>query len=139
MRNGGVENSWFRGRLSDRNLSQRQLAKHLGLDPAAISLMLRGRRKANAKEIAEMAKLLGVGVEEVMTRLGAGVPVKRVEGRSGAVEAAQSVERGVEGGEMLNIPVPMSDGSTANLSVPRALTKADADRIAALVAAFALR
>lgn len=136
MRNGGVESAWFKGRLSDRSLSQRQLAKHLGLDPAAVSLMLRGRRKANAKEIAEMAKLLGVGVDEVMTRLGAGVPVKRVEGR---VEAAQSVERGVEAVDMLNIPVPMSDGSTATLSVPRALTKADADRIAALVAAFALR
>lgn len=139
MRYGGVESAWFKGRLSDRNLSQRQLAKHLGLDPAAVSLMLRGRRKANAKEIAEMARLLGVGVDEVMTRLGAGVPVKRASSVEGRVEAVAAIERPAEGGDMLNIPVPMSDGSTATLSVPRALTKADADRIAALVAAFALR
>jgi len=33
-------------------LSQRKLAKLLDLDPAAVSLMLRGRRKMTAEEAA---------------------------------------------------------------------------------------
>lgn len=73
-----IDTRWFQGRLMDRQISQRKLAKHLGLDPAAVSLMLRGKRKATAQEVAEIARTLGVGVDEVMTRLGTGVvSVKR--------------------------------------------------------------
>lgn len=69
----------------DRRLSQRQLAKHLGLDPAAVSLMLRGKRKATAQEVAEIARMLGVGVDEVLSRLGTGVTAVK---RSAEVVAA---------------------------------------------------
>jgi transcriptional regulator with XRE-family HTH domain len=73
-----IDTRWFQGRLMDRQISQRKLAKHLGLDPAAVSLMLRGKRKATAQEVAEIARTLGVGVDEVMARLGTGVvSVKR--------------------------------------------------------------
>lgn len=82
-----VDVNWFKGRLLDRSISQRKLAKHLGLDPAAISLMINGRRKASAKEIAEIARLLGASSDEVLTRLGAGVPAKRSSGGGEAVAA----------------------------------------------------
>lgn len=39
---------------------------------------------------------------------------------------------------MLEIPVPLSDGKIARLLLPKALKKSDADRISALVAAYAV-
>lgn len=39
---------------------------------------------------------------------------------------------------MLEIPVPLSDGKIARLLLPRTLTKADAERLSALIAAYAV-
>ena len=82
-----IDNRWFIGRLADKQISQRKLAKHLGLDPAAVSLMLRGKRKMSASEAADIARLLGVGTDEVLARAGAGVFGKRASGPSERVEA----------------------------------------------------
>lgn len=130
-----VDTAWFHGRLHDRKISQRRLAQMLELDPAAVSLMLRGRRKMSAAEAAEIARMLGVSVDEVLARAGAGAPAKRAAGSAEPVVAAPQP---AEASAMLTIPVPLSNGATANLNIPRVLTKADADRIAALVAAFAV-
>ena len=62
---------WFTGKLEEQQLSKRQLAKLMGLDPAAVSLMLRGLRKMSANEAGEIASLLGVTVEEVLRHAGA--------------------------------------------------------------------
>jgi DNA-binding Xre family transcriptional regulator len=71
-----INTKWFRARLSDREMSQRELARRMGLDSAAVSLMLRGQRQMKLTEAAEIARLLGVPAEEVMAnagvRLGAG-------------------------------------------------------------------
>lgn len=53
-----MDTKWFRDRLADKGLSQRGLARHMGLDSAAISLMLRGRRAMKITEAAEIASLL---------------------------------------------------------------------------------
>lgn len=146
MQTHRVDTRWFQNALADKRLSQRKLASMLGLDPAAVSLMIRGRRKLSAAEAAEIARFLGVSVEEVLTRAGVGITIPKGK----ASMNAQRIESATSGQsppaspaprqtppDMLDIPVPMSDGSTAHLTVPRVLTKADADRIAALVAAFA--
>lgn len=73
---GEVDTRWFQNKLSDSRLSQRRLASMLGLDPAAVSLMLKGRRKMSVKEASELARLLNVSVDEVLTRAGAGMPSK---------------------------------------------------------------
>ena len=52
-----MDTNWFRDRLADRGLSQRALARHMGLDAAAVSLMLRGRRVMKLTEAAEIARL----------------------------------------------------------------------------------
>lgn len=67
-----IDTRWFQTRLADRHVSQRQLAKRLGLDPAAVSLMLHGRRKFTAKEAVEIARVLGVELEAVVTKAGLG-------------------------------------------------------------------
>ena len=68
----GVDTRWFQAQLADRRLSQRKLASLMGLDPGAVSLALHGKRKLSAAEVADIARLLGVGVDEVMMHLGAG-------------------------------------------------------------------
>lgn len=69
---GEIDRDWFVERLAGRKISQRKLAKHLGLDPAAITLVLQNRRKITNQEAHEMAGLLGVSVSEILRR--AGVP-----------------------------------------------------------------
>jgi hypothetical protein len=68
-----IDTEWFRGRISDRRTSARQLAFQMKIDPAAMSLMLRGKRKMTVLEAAELAELLGADLEEVMRRAGAAV------------------------------------------------------------------
>ncbi len=36
-----IDTEWFRDRLASRKLSQRGLAKAMGVDPSAVSLMFR--------------------------------------------------------------------------------------------------
>ena len=147
-----IDTMWFRGKLADKRLSQRKLALLMDIDPAAMSLMIRGKRKMSVTEAAEIAKFLGVGVDEVLLRAGAGgVPNGRERREAAARIAAadngwqdvpdvqhKAMNAATSTSATLEIPVPMSDGSLALLRLPRALTKADADRIAALVSAFAV-
>lgn len=65
-----VDTDWFRARLADRQMSQRGLARALGLDAAAVSLMLRGKREMKITEAVELARLLGVPADDVMQAAG---------------------------------------------------------------------
>lgn len=69
-----MQTAWFRNQLSDRRLSQRGLARLLDLDPAAVSLMLRGQRRITPLEAKRIADVLGLPTTEVLRR--AGVPVQ---------------------------------------------------------------
>ncbi|MFN7609908.1 MAG: helix-turn-helix domain-containing protein, partial [bacterium] len=66
-----VDTQWFQERLRERDVSQRRLAKMLSLDPSALSLMFRGRRKMTTVEAAELSRILGVPLDEVMLHAGA--------------------------------------------------------------------
>ena len=65
-----IDTKWFRDKLSDRQMSQRALARAMGLDAAAVSLMLRGKREMKIQEAAEVARLMGVPAEEILTHAG---------------------------------------------------------------------
>lgn len=65
-----MDTKWFRDRLADRQMSQRALARAMGLDAAAVSLMLRGKREMKLNEAAEIARLLGVGADDVLQAAG---------------------------------------------------------------------
>jgi len=71
---------WFRDRLRGIELSQRGLAKLLDVDAAAVSYMLRGKRKMSMGEANRIAQILGVPASEVMRQAGIKVDdgVKRV-------------------------------------------------------------
>lgn len=65
-----INQVWFRERLRQINMSQRQLAKKIQLDPAAVSLMFAGRRSITMKEAKQLADILLVPVTEVMRQAG---------------------------------------------------------------------
>jgi transcriptional regulator with XRE-family HTH domain len=65
-----IQTQWFRDRIADKRMSQRALARAMGLDAAAVSLMLRGKREMKLTEAAEIARLLGVPAQEVIEHAG---------------------------------------------------------------------
>lgn len=65
-----INQRWFADRLLDKQLSQRQFAKKLGLDPSAVTLLFQGKRAMKMTEAAQIAALLGVPVSEVLENAG---------------------------------------------------------------------
>lgn len=61
---------WFQERLKSLRISQRQLAKRINLDPAAVSYMLSGKRAMSMDEAKAIAEILLVPVTEVMRQAG---------------------------------------------------------------------
>ena len=65
-----IDTGWFKGLLADRQISQRQLAFRMDMDPASMSLMLRGKRKMKFDEAEKLSKFLRVRVDEVLYHAG---------------------------------------------------------------------
>jgi len=80
-----IDTKWFQERIRDKRTSQRQLAFKMGLDPAAMSLLLNGKRGMNVHEAATLAVLLGQPLHEVLTRAGVEALPKGGKLRPGAV------------------------------------------------------
>lgn len=68
-----IDTQYFRSKLHDRRMSQRELGRAIGLDSAAVSLTLRGLRTMKIAEAAAIAKMLGVPAEEVMAHAGVAI------------------------------------------------------------------
>lgn len=71
---------WFSDRIRDKKLSQRALAALLNMDPSSLSLLLHGKRRMRVEQAAEIARLLGVPVADVMRNAGARVPAGKQDG-----------------------------------------------------------
>lgn len=65
-----INQAWFQERLRALKLSQRQLAKRINLDPAAVSYMFQGKRAMSMDEAKAIADQLFVPVTEVMRQAG---------------------------------------------------------------------
>lgn len=65
-----MNTQWFRERLRDKKISQRKLAAMINIDPAAVSLMLRSKRRMSPAEAHRMAQILGQSVTEVLRQAG---------------------------------------------------------------------
>jgi len=114
---GQPNTSWFTAKLADKRLSQRQLARLMGIDASAVSLMLRGKRKMDVKEAGEVARLLGVHVDEVLRHAGVAVPNAQVMPGAGRVPVTGWIDDegvvhrgGVLGPTVVESP-PMADSS----------------------------
>jgi len=71
---GKVNTKWIQDQLHQHGITQRELATRLKRDPAAISLMLHGKRLLRLGEASTLARLLGVPLEELMTHMGLQAP-----------------------------------------------------------------
>ena len=81
---------WFKVRMAELGHTQRALAKILDLDPAAVTLMLQGKRKIEVKEAVALARLLDVSVEEVLSRVGVDMRgVRKPDGAASGPSAAR--------------------------------------------------
>ena len=65
---GKIDTAWFHQRLDERGESVRGLARFMGLDPSAVSRMLKGERKMSADEQDHVSNFLGVNLEEIAMR-----------------------------------------------------------------------
>lgn len=63
-----IDTAWFHQQLDERGESVRGLARSMGLDPSAVSRMLKGERKMSADEQDHVSNFLGVNLEEVAAR-----------------------------------------------------------------------
>ncbi|WP_075292172.1 helix-turn-helix domain-containing protein [Pararhizobium arenae] len=63
-----IDSAWFYQQLEKDGRSLRGMARALGLDPSAVSRMLRGERKMTAEEQDGIAAYLGVPMTEVAAR-----------------------------------------------------------------------
>lgn len=60
--------------MKDAGLSQRALAKLIGVDHSAVSLMMRGRRKIQLEEAGALSSILHAPVGEILKHAGIPVP-----------------------------------------------------------------
>lgn len=65
-----MSTEWFRQKLAERKLSQRQLAKLIDVDPGALSLILRGTRRLTPTVAHQLANHINVSVTEVLRQAG---------------------------------------------------------------------
>ncbi|HYD29210.1 helix-turn-helix domain-containing protein [Brevundimonas sp.] len=70
-----VDKKWFQQRLREMRRSQAELARFMGVPPAAVSLIFAGRRTVRAQEASDMARFLSVPVNEVLKRLGTTIAI----------------------------------------------------------------
>jgi plasmid maintenance system antidote protein VapI len=68
-----LDRDWFFKKLDDGGKSVRGLARHMDLDPSAVSRMLSGQRKMKMEEANEIARFLGAPVSEVLVHAGVSV------------------------------------------------------------------
>lgn len=68
-----IDKDWFFRKLEDGNKSVRGLARHMDIDPSAVSRMLSGERKMKMDEAGSIAQFLGVHVKEVLKHAGVAI------------------------------------------------------------------
>lgn len=67
---GVVDKAWFTDQMQRQQISARQLAKKMEIDPSALSLVFSGARRLKNEEAAAMALHLGVSLADVLSHAG---------------------------------------------------------------------
>ncbi len=68
-----IDADWFKDKLSEKRTSLRGLARHMEMDPSAVSRMLSGQRRMQVQEASQIALFLGTTVSEVLSHAGLSV------------------------------------------------------------------
>lgn len=72
--NPDIQTDWFKEKMAERKLSIRALAKLIDVDPATMSLMLRGIRGMTNTDAVRIGTIFNVPPNEVLRRAGAPLP-----------------------------------------------------------------
>ncbi|MER9003291.1 helix-turn-helix domain-containing protein [Mesorhizobium sp. M0862] len=113
---------WFRRKLEEHRLSQSGLGRMLKIDKASMSLILGGKRKLKLSDAADMARILGVTVSEIMEHIGVRVDgIKPSEAANSQLlpfagwidETAQVQPEPSKRKRMVDIGINVEPGSTA--------------------------
>jgi transcriptional regulator with XRE-family HTH domain len=78
-----IDDQFFRDALRAADKSQREMARYMGLDPAAITLMLQGRRALQLIEAQQIAEFLGIAIEDVLRHAGLQLSRDTASGNAG--------------------------------------------------------
>lgn len=68
-----IDKDWFFKKLEENQRSIRGLARHMEIDPSAVSRMLSGERRMKMEEANSIALFLGVPVKEVLKHAGVAI------------------------------------------------------------------
>lgn len=68
-----IDKDWFISKLEEGHKSVRGLARHMEIDPSAVSRMFSGERRMQIEEATSIAQFLGVQVKEVLKHAGASI------------------------------------------------------------------
>lgn len=68
-----IDAEWFKDKLAEKRVSLRGLARHMEMDPSAVSRMLSGQRRMQMEEARQIALFLGTTISEVMSHAGMAV------------------------------------------------------------------
>lgn len=109
-----VDADWFKQQLELKRLSQRKLAKALGLDPSAITLTFKGQRRMQFDEAVQIARFIGQPLDQVLRAAGLPldqdrtrrVPLAGIIGANNEI-AARDMQRAIEA------PPTIPDGTVA--------------------------
>lgn len=112
-----VNDKWFRDQLKRMNVSQREVARLLGINQAVISHMFNGTRKMPLDEVPKWAKILGVPESDILTN--AGIQSSTAAALSGS--ASLEISGWVDG--ELSVHFNDKKGLKGPLSAPNPLTE----------------
>lgn len=126
-----VDKDWFMEQLVRQRKSLRGLARHMDLDPSAVSRMLSGKRRMQMEEAAAIARFLGAPVSEVLGHAGLAVDLDGQPTRiilAAIISADGRVER-------LREPRPLPQGVIDRAQAAIRLHKGNGQVIAAQIRA----
>jgi len=119
-----INSRWFKLRLIEKGLSQRDLAKRLGVEPSALNHMVNGRRSINKEYLDTIAKLLGLTLPELLAGLKHTETTPEAHGEleiAGWIDGALIVHKGHPKGPR-NAPNPQAGASVESIEVLRCQT-----------------
>lgn len=64
-----IDRGWWNAQLARTGLSQRKIARELGMDHAALSLALNGKRHLRFQEALALADILGITVDDLRAQM----------------------------------------------------------------------
>lgn len=105
-----IDKDWFHQKLAEKRVSLRGLARHMDIDPSAVSRMLSGHRKMKLEEATTIAAFLGSTVNDVLKHAGV---AKDVDGLPSRILLAATINK---------------DGALEPIQEPKPLPQAVIDR-----------